>query len=822
MSRALHILKWAALLAILLPALVRCVTILSPTLYFATDPLYFPTPPDGLGPAGSATLDILVLLGAAAALLHECLRGRPLERPLVALALLPAIVAVLTWEHSLDHTRLTLAWSAAVFGAVGIAHLAREMRLRLLAAGALLALALPLAVKGIYQFTVEHAFTVEEFERNQAAILAGHGWSADSASARLYVRRLTQAEATGWFGLANVYGSMMAALAAAWIGLTLAAARSRLSSGWIGVVGLIAGLALAGLTMSFSKGAIGAGLIGIGLSVAVLLPKRWRRRARTRTFALTLALVVVALAAVVGRGLAGERITADGYSLLFRWHYWQGAASMLQDHWMTGVGPAGFKSAYLLHKPPLSPEEVADPHNVLIAWIACLGAAGLFWAALWWLLLRRASPSWPAVLEHRGENRTPDQASPTGEPTSSMTRADWLPALGIAGVVALTGWILNRESMMIDFRLLWWPMAMLAFALAIALLPWLARESSLMSLRWAVWAGLVVLAVHGQIEMTFTQPASAAAAMFLIGTAAARLPSQPLPRGNRTLDLGLTGLLVAVVALAGVAALQPVLKHERHASAAQQVLVPVGAVQYRLSQAAADVAPQQRIDTLREASEIAASAGVDANVAGLLREAESAVAANDSRRLTTLLGEAATRLDATRRRLAATAIPQAISELERASETLIDESMAIRVMARLHMQHALIARQDAEMGDPEQHAARAVEAALRLAARRPGDSADLAFAALVLRDAHGFNPLAGRMEHAVALQKQAAALDPYGVATAHRLAELLDAAGQTDEAIAWYRRTLDLNANLRLDPLKGLTDSEVRTIERRLAEPPTP
>ncbi|HQR39835.1 MAG TPA: hypothetical protein PLF26_15715, partial [Blastocatellia bacterium] len=68
-----------------------------------------------------------------------------------------------------------------------------------------------LAFRGIEQVFIEHPGTVENFKRNRDAILAAQGWPPDSAMARGYERRLMQAEATGWFGLSNVYASFAAA-----------------------------------------------------------------------------------------------------------------------------------------------------------------------------------------------------------------------------------------------------------------------------------------------------------------------------------------------------------------------------------------------------------------------------------------------------------------------------------------------------------------------------------------------------------------------------------------------------------------------------------
>src|SRR5690606_11618084 len=94
-----------------------------------------------------------------------------------------------------------------------------------------------------------------------------------------------------------------------------------------------------------------------------------------------IAAVGSALVAVAARGVAGEKI--GELSLLFRWFYLQGSARIIAEHPWLGVGPAGFRDAYLLAKPALSPEEVTSPHSVVFDWMSTLGVlAGGAWAVL--------------------------------------------------------------------------------------------------------------------------------------------------------------------------------------------------------------------------------------------------------------------------------------------------------------------------------------------------------------------------------------------------------------------------------------------------------
>ncbi len=62
------------------------------------------------------------------------------------------------------------------------------------------------------------------------------------------------------------------------------------------------------------------------------------------------------------------------------------------------------------------------------------------------------------------------------------------------------------------------------------------------------------------------------------------------------------------------------------------------------------------------------------------------------------------------------------------------------------------------------------------------------------------------IERAVRLQQRAVELDPYGLSNTEQLARFLESREQPTDAARWYRRLLELDDQLRLDPLKGLGD----------------
>src|SRR5207302_3966732 len=83
--------------------------------------------------------------------------------------------------------------------------------------------------------------------------------------------------------------------------------------------------------------------------------------------------------------------------MTFRWHYWVGAARVLREHPVLGVGWNNFGYHYLSHRLPQAPEEVKDPHNFLVRFFVELGLVGglllMAWLVLlWWEMTRPMVP----------------------------------------------------------------------------------------------------------------------------------------------------------------------------------------------------------------------------------------------------------------------------------------------------------------------------------------------------------------------------------------------------------------------------------------------
>jgi hypothetical protein len=115
--------------------------------------------------------------------------------------------------------------------------------------------------------------------------------------------------------------------------------------------------------------------VGIVLWLVVSVLRPWIDVHRRKAFFIGWIAVAAGLVCVVGYGLHHDRL--PGWSLTFRWQYWQASSELIADHALTGVGRENFGRHYLRYKPIESPEEVANPHNLFVQAAADWGLLGL-------------------------------------------------------------------------------------------------------------------------------------------------------------------------------------------------------------------------------------------------------------------------------------------------------------------------------------------------------------------------------------------------------------------------------------------------------------
>jgi len=801
-------------LSVLLGAAVLKATVsFDPFPGWGGDPTSVAAPILGLTPILSIALDAVTFIAAAAALLAPHNRTPPAWMILCFAVGSAAAIAHARFIDggSLDNLVLSSSWISALAAGLAVSTTCREATARRMTVAAVLGLIVALSAKGAAQVLIEHPRTVQWFMDNREQILTSQGWSLDSTMARNYERRLLQSEASGWFGLSNVYATFAAGCSVALIGLTAVASRRRdYPHRRFVIAALAAGAlcALTALTLAGSKGGFAAGTLGLALLALTWLLTKPRLRRLGPRFATLLGPTVVAAAllAVVARGLIGERI--GELSILFRWFYMQGAARIFANNWMLGVGPAAFKDAYMLAKPAISPEDVSSPHSIFLDWAATLGVGGLAWGMLLltlvWAAGRNLAPSAPTTQPEQPS--VPDLRTELRTITLTlvipMLFAAWLerPAATLdstlvrlfgmvgGGVIASAVLILLRSPSQREGPRVG---SSSPPSKQHANNPANSPSPSVFPITAVISAAALAMAAHCQIELTATTPAALPWLFIFIGVAAAGLPHHALVTQHpRRLTLTITGLFT-VLALSLWSALPATARWE-----------------FALRQAAA---------TVRELPDLAAR--------------QSTLAAQ--RWKPTQDGDSLERLSADLSRLLAIPVPAAPEPIQRA---FIELQVRQAALAAGHLQQALnhapthsatahalsslwldSAFRAAALGrikdaialadKSEQYARQAIAAA----SQHPSEYGWLGN---VLRAQSQLQSDPNKLMQATQAWEQAAQSAPHELLFPLQLVDAYQQLNQSQRAAKWASQALIIDTQLRLDPLKQLSQAEKDRLSR--------
>lgn len=532
-----QVLRLTGFTGILSVAALRALVAVQPQVLFDVDPARDAGTMLAIGPVGSGIFDIVLLVSAALALLGELLAGNGVRRLPLALAAIGSLCAALHAIGSSVGAFRGGTWIAAAFAFVALAHLVRERRLRIAALAVLVAVSVPLAVRGAVQVTREHEDTVAMYDANRAAFLAERGWDPDSSAARTYERRLRQPEATGWFGLSNPYSSLMG----------------------VGLVGLGA-LAVLGFRRGFAgpAAAIGAGALGCGALLlvnggkgaiaatglaAVLAVVLAREKLKPRA-SLVVVLAVLAVGLVVVRGVIGTSL--GELSVLFRSFYLETAVRMVAEHPVFGIGAELVQSEFMQLKPPNCPEDVTSVHSIFVDWVVAFGVFGVAWAAMVALGLRGE-----LRVEGRGEQRggAPAQAAVGLDASASVL------ALRIGGVIAVAALVLQSrvDAPALDqTALMIRALGLAGLVVAAACAARIAEELEGRLIAAVALAVATLVLVHAQIELTAWLAGSCVLVLALVAV------GTTLPAGSSSRRFA--GLAVALPALALVVPAASVLR----------------------------------------------------------------------------------------------------------------------------------------------------------------------------------------------------------------------------------------------------------------------
>jgi O-antigen ligase len=238
----------------------------------------------------------------------------------------------------------------------------------------LLAAAVISAAVAIHQGTVGLAQTWEYFQEHREEILAARGIEPGSWMERLFVGRFFGGVQAS-LGHPNVLAAFLTLGFFVAVGLAREKWSEAASRGARAVAVAIAAAAVVcavGLVLTQSRAGEAAVVVGLyWLAVAW-----WVRRRRLRIGLYLAPLAVAAVALVVATQIDHPVVAGALTTLRYRLDYWQATLAVLCGNWDTGVGLENFGLHYLEHKLPWAPEEVADPHNMLLATWSSLGLAG--------------------------------------------------------------------------------------------------------------------------------------------------------------------------------------------------------------------------------------------------------------------------------------------------------------------------------------------------------------------------------------------------------------------------------------------------------------
>lgn len=339
-------------------------------------------------PLRTAVFDLLILLSACTYLLGRVLqpangyRRTGLEWGTAVLLAAAAISCLYAGQQRLA-LNAALDWLCYPILTIVLVQLLRTGFQRRLLLAVVLASAAAQAIECFDQYYFAYEQTRAEYENLKEELWARQGVELDSPQVELYERRLLAHEAQGYLGHPNVAGSYLvlcafAAAAVAWSMWWGAGTSGRRLRG-LGVAALALGLIwAAGLTGS--RGALAAGTAGLALALLVVGLKNWISTHRRKAWVLGWVCVGVGMLAAVGHGLYHGSL--PGASLNFRWQYWRASADLIADHGLTGVGRENFGTHYLRYKSIESPEEISNPHNLLVQTTAEWGVLGLAGMAL--------------------------------------------------------------------------------------------------------------------------------------------------------------------------------------------------------------------------------------------------------------------------------------------------------------------------------------------------------------------------------------------------------------------------------------------------------
>lgn len=503
-------LEWIGLGSLFTLAGVRCLVRFTNEVPWELQDLASSGVTGGVGPVGTLLLDCLAIVVLGVTLLAGLLqRKRVLLGPLV-LWLVGGVFVLWHSLHSADAIRTGASWLGSTALGLAALHLAMNREVRKWFVLGLASLLLPLSSKAIFQVGFEHPLTVAYYKEHKSEILAQYGWQEGDSEARRFEGRLLRNDARGAFTVGNVFATVLMGLSGVAIGIFCGFVSAWRSGGKVWFVYLsaaVVALGAASLLLTRSRGGLGAFVWGCLVAMGGFLGSRkLARHCLARVGCLLLIGVLPIIVWILGVTSKGGSFVMDPSLVVRGWHL-EAARLIWMKGLITGVGPGKFQEAYMVQKNPMSPENVTDPHNIIATWISSMGIGGVAWALLLYWMVWRAT-----ALVQRKENGEQDCTK-----GKALNQTLAFP-LGAMAVLFLLQYLLQARQL--------GPAAIMAWFLgalgALLMVTFLGREEVWYELpvRYGIFAGVLAVAMHIQMDMSMSDPMAAPVLMSLLGVGA--------------------------------------------------------------------------------------------------------------------------------------------------------------------------------------------------------------------------------------------------------------------------------------------------------------
>ncbi len=523
-------------------------------------------------PLSTLLLDLVILLAAGVLCLSRLGGGAPSYHRTglewgAALVAVAAVVSCLLAGNKRLAMNATIDWICMLVLALTLAQLAGHSWRRKLVLGVVLASACVQAEHCLEQVWDGFDQTWQHYQGIREEFWARQGVPLDSGEVELFERRMQAREADGFLQHSNVTGSHLVLCALPALGLAINRWKRPTAIGALmttgGAMSMVVVIVVAAATTK-SLGAAVSGACGLVVWTILGRTSRWSPRSRQRLTTFAWIAFAFGVLAVVGHGWF--RGGLPGWSLTFRWQYWVASARMFQDHWLTGVGRENFGRHYLQYKSIESPEEVANPHNLLVQ-------AGCDWGIVGLVGVLLLLYGWSRKVTDRGAETIESQTPSRFEGPSSLAPLAW--TIGLLFVVTFARLAFLGSD---DPNFLTYSAGVTGLVWGGAFCVVLFGPSDGKWHHGCVTAGLVAFLLHEMINFALFVPGSATTFFALVGLSVAEQGNPASePVGRRREVQRLLTVLGAMILVAWFGVI-PVARSRAHLEEAwREASRPVGA-----------------------------------------------------------------------------------------------------------------------------------------------------------------------------------------------------------------------------------------------------